>query len=401
QGFSIAGIPATLLVVPFVPFVIAASAVAGVIGLASAAIAVPLGWVSWLPTVYVTTIAEVMSGIPGTFRETGQLHVLWVALYYGALLAVVLSRPVRRWAERRRNEIETRATPSRLQLRIVVPTIALAILAALLWVAAASVPDGKLHVVFLDVGQGDAILIETPNGRRVLIDGGPDPLGAVRFLGRRDRFFDRDIELVVLTQPHADHVTGLIEVLKRYRVDAVLEPQTLYDSPPYAAWKRALSAEGARITRAASGQIFMLDEGVVLEVLAPPDDRFAGTRSDVDNASVVTRLTYGDVSFLLTADIFKETEYWLLRAGTQIQADVLKVAHHGSRSSSLTDFLDAVAPSLAIISSGKDNRFGHPHPETLEALHRSIPAGRVFTTAERGAIEIVTDGSTARITTER
>ncbi|MDA1188154.1 MAG: DNA internalization-related competence protein ComEC/Rec2 [Chloroflexi bacterium] len=401
QGVSLMGIPATLLVLPALPLIIATVVLVGIVGLASSAVAVPLGWVAWVPTAYVTAIADALSRVPGAQFETGTVGPVFVFVYYAVLAGLVVVTPLRRWIERLRVEPGERQMWLREDWKLLLPTGILIVLAILLWVAATSAPDGKLHVTFFDVGQGDSILIETPNGRRVLIDGGPDPLQAVRLLGERDRFFDRNIELVVLTQPHADHVTGLVEVLRRYRVSHILEPQTEYESPPYAAWRQALAHEGTVVTRAESGQVFLLDEGVVLEVLAPPTDRFVGTRSDVDNASVVLRLTYGDVSFLFTADIYTETEHWLIRTDALINATVLKVAHHGSRSSSLDDFLDRVQPTFAVIPAGQDNRFGHPHPETLQTLWRYVSPEHVVTTGENGSIEVVTDGTRATMKTER
>ena len=270
-----------------------------------------------------------------------------------------------------------------------------------MWIAAVSLPDKRLHVAFVDVGQGDAIFVSTPGGQQILVDGGPDPVEAVRFLGERMPFWDRTIELVVLTHPHSDHVNGLIEVLRRYDVQRILEREVQHDGPPYQAWRKAVDDEGAEVVQARSGQMVALDGGVFMQVVGPGEGLLSGTSSDVNNASVVLKLLYGEVSFLLTGDMFTEAESKLVRENAHLDSDVLKVAHHGSRSSSSPLFLDRVSPAVAVISVGWDNRFDHPHPEVLEVLGRWVPGDRVFSTADRGTIEFITDGERLELKAER
>lgn len=155
------------------------------------------------------------------------------------------------------------------------------------------------------------------------------------------------------------------------------------------------------VTQARQGQTILFDDGVALQVLAPPESLLRGTESDVDNASVILRLVYGDISFLLTGDVFGEGESWLIAQGSDLKSDVLKVAHHGSRSSSSDRFLERVSPGVAVISAGEGNRFGHPHRETLEALLRHLPAERIFVTKDAGTVEFVTDGARLEVKTER
>ena len=141
--------------------------------------------------------------------------------------------------------------------------------------------------------------------------------------------------------------------------------------------------------------------GSRIEVVSPGRRLLRGTASDVDNASVVVRLVHGDVSFLLTGDMFSEAEGRLVREEVPIESDVLKVGHHGSRTSSSPGFLERVNPSVAVISAGEGNRFGHPHAETLDALRRHVTQDRTFVTAERGTVELVTDGRRLELVTER
>ena len=285
-----------------------------------------------------------------------------------------------------------------------VPLWALApvvLVAALLWTAAASLPDGRLHVIVADVGQGDAIVVVSPGGRHIVVDGGLEPTNAVRVLGSRLPFWDRSVELAVLTHPHSDHVTGLTEVLRRYRVDHILEREVEYDSPAYAEWRGAVSNEGAKVTQAQSGQVIAFDDGLRLQVLGPPERLRSGTSSDVDNASVVLRLEYGEVRFLLTGDIFIEAERLLVTEGAPIDSDVLKVPHHGSRTSSSGAFLARVSPAAAVISVDTEDRFVHPHPEVASALTHLVGEDRLFLTGERGTVEFITDGRWLKVKTER
>ena len=269
------------------------------------------------------------------------------------------------------------------------------------WIAALSLPDGRLRVSFIDVGQGDAILITTPSGRQILVDGGPDPVQVAQFLGRKMSFRHRTVDLLVLTHPHQDHLNGLIEVLSRYEVPLVLERRTDDDSSSYLAWRGALEEEGANVVQAEPEQVIVLGDGVFIEVLSPPARLLRGTASDINNASVVLRLVYGDVSFLLAGDVLAEAESVLVSMGVSLASDVLKVAHHGSRSSSLASFLDRAKPTVAVISVGEENRFEHPHVETLEVLGRHVPEDLLFLTSERGTVEFTTDGKRLEVKTKR
>ena len=271
----------------------------------------------------------------------------------------------------------------------------------MLWAAALLRPGDVLEVVFVDVGQGDAAYISTPLNRQIVVDGGPGRLDMVRFLGEHMPPGDRTLDLVVLTHPNADHLTGLLETMERYEVGAVLERPVDYDGPVYAAWRELAAEEGALVLEAVPGRRIETGDGVVVQVLGPPSRLLSGTESDVDNASVVVRVSYGEVSFLLTGDMFSEAEAALAATGRDLESDVLKVGHHGSRTSSSRDFLDAVRPSVAVVSAGAGNSFGHPHAETLEELGRYVSPEMVLKTFERGDVRFVTDGETLRVSTER
>jgi competence protein ComEC len=245
------------------------------------------------------------------------------------------------------------------------------------------------------VGEGDAILIRSPAGHRILVDGGPSGDAITAALGRHLPFWDRHLDLVVLTHPHEDHVTGLVTVLERYDVDQALVPPTTDDSPAYSAWREALDREHVPTTEAVADQWIDLGGGAWLSVLHPPAEPLAGAEED-DNA-VVLKLTLGEASFLLTADLGAKGETYLTNRHADLRATVLKVAHHGSAGSSSPDFLAAVQPLTAVVSVGQPNGYGLPSPETLERLEPRP----VFRTDLNGDIEISTDGERLWIERER
>ena len=400
---SLVGVPATLITLPALPAVLVIQTVAGLLGLIAPWLATPFGWLAWAPTAYITGVVGLFAGLPSASFETGRVAPLLVWAYYGALLLWYVRRPVRSTVLRTLQLVQTSQSALRLPEKdvpawLLFPVIAIA---ALVWVATLFLPDGRLHVTFADVGQGDAILITTPSGKTVLVDGGPDPMGSPRLLGDRLPFWDRTIDLVLLTHPHADHVTGLTQVLRRYDVEHILERQVEYETPAYHAWRQAVSDESAQVTQAHAGQLIALGDGAFVQVLGPPETLLRGTASDVDNASVVLRLVYGARSVLLTGDMFVEAEAQLVAQGAPFDSDVLKVAHHGSRTSSSDSFLYSVTPAAAVISVSEGNRFGHPHVDTLEALLQYVPQDLLFLTSERGTIEVVTDGERLWVKTER
>jgi competence protein ComEC len=269
--------------------------------------------------------------------------------------------------------------------------IPLVIAALTITYVAATMPDGRLHVSFLDVGQGDAILLRQGTNQ-VLIDGGPSPQALMSELGREIPFWDRTIELVVLTHPHSDHLAGLVEVLNRYRVSEVIYPDLPYESDSYTEWLRLIDDKGTKVTFACAGQVISLGEAT-LEVLNPQDTLLADTQSDIDNNSVVLRLERGQVSFLLTADIMQETELELVHDRADLHSTVLKVAHHGSDTSTSPEFLAVVDPQMAVISVGADNDYGHPSAEVVTRLAERVGAENIYRTDQDGTVEFITDGA--------
>lgn len=268
--------------------------------------------------------------------------------------------------------------------------IILGVLTALTWLAYFSLrPDYKLHVNFYDVGQGDSIFIETYQGNQILIDGGPD-LSVLQKLGRDLPFYDRTIDLIILTHPHADHTVGLIEVLKRYKVKHVMLTRVNYDTQTYKRFLDLLEEKKIQTTIALAGQKVFLDDSTILRILHPFFDLSGQNFKEMNETSIVSRLSFGATDFLLTGDASKKNERDIIAQGYSVEAEILKVGHQGSRTSSGISFLNMVDPEYAVISVGADNRYGHPHQEVLTNFQNAdIP---VFRTDEKGDIRFVSDG---------
>jgi len=237
-----------------------------------------------------------------------------------------------------------------------------------------------------------AILVQTPNRQDILIDGGPSPQAISLELGKKLSFWDRTIDLVVLTQPQADHITGLVEVLQYYKVKQVIEPRIAYSSAIYQQWLKLVEDKKIEYKIAHDGQEIDLGDGIKIEVLHPPSPLLQGTSDDIDNNGIVLRLSWNKVSFLFTADIGKEAEWYLIAQRANLKSTVLKVAHHGSRTSISPGFLAVVDPEVAAISVGTNNNFGHPHTEVVDRLTERLESDRLYLTSEHGTIELITDG---------
>ncbi len=250
-----------------------------------------------------------------------------------------------------------------------------------------------LEVVFFDVGQGDSIFIETPERFQILIDGGPG-LTVLEKLGQEMPFYDRTIDLIILTHPDHDHLFGLLEVLKRHEVKNILWTGVIRDTAEWEEWKRLIEQEGADIIIAEAGQKIVLSENIYLSILYPFESLENKEVKGCNNTSVVANLVFEGVSFLFTGDIEKEIERKLVEQNVDLDSDILKVAHHGSKTSSCSEFLEIVSPELAVISVGENN-YGHPHPDVLANLEKFDI--QVLITKELGNIKIVSDGNNIKI----
>ncbi|MFQ6000577.1 MAG: DNA internalization-related competence protein ComEC/Rec2, partial [Anaerolineae bacterium] len=389
RQFSLVSLLSNALIVPAQAGVMILGGVATILGLITQPLGQVLAWAAWLPLAWTVFVVRRTAGWPWAAVDIGGFSLGLAVLFYGVLIAFWM---VRGRSLSWRGFEKTMA--KRLPMGAVLGTLTIG--ALLVWLALFTLPDGRLHVSFLDVGQGDSILIESPSGHQILVDGGPSPAAVTFALGKGLPFWDRSLDLVVLTHPQEDHLAGLIGVFERYGVGEFLYPgQSCVTEICRTLWE-SIEERGVAHREVEAGIRIELGDGVVMEVLHPPQRLLAGTGSDVNNNSVVLKVTMGRASLLLTGDIEEEGERALLASGQPLRSLVLKAPHHGAATSLTPPFLREVSPQLVIISVG-ENKFGHPAPETLARLSDLT----TLRTDEEGTIEVVTDGARYWVVTER
>jgi len=252
---------------------------------------------------------------------------------------------------------------------------------------------GWLTVAFLDVGQGDAVFIQAENGNQILLDGGANK-AVLHQLGKMMPFYDRSIDMVIVSHPDADHIGGLVEVLKRYHVGSVMESGVDSKGVVYKEFKKLIRDKEIQNILARKGMQIKIDEGLFLNILFPVTDV---SKMESNQASIVVKLVYGDTSFLLTGDAPKSIEKYLISIYDEgLESNVLKLAHHGSKTSTSEIFLGYVNPEYAIISVGAENRYGHPNQEVLDLLEKFEI--KVLRTDESGTIIMKSDGEALSVT---
>ena len=377
---SLVAVPANLVAGPLFAAVIVTSFATALAGLVSTSLADLAGRFAGLPLSLMIETGGSFASIPGASLDIAGFGTEAAAVCYAMLAAAA-------WALARRATLP-RPTERRLSVApALVASVLAAAVAALIWADALLPGPRNLRVTVLDVGQGDAILITMPTGQRVLIDGGPSGASVLNALGAELPAGTRRIDLVVLTHPQEDHVAGLVAVSQRYEVREAAVSGSTSDLASYRAWRAELADRGTPVRKLTAGDVASIGE-LRLEVLGPPAERVTGTEDDLNNNSVVLRLTYGSVSFLLTGDLAFEGEDAILAGRGDIHATVLKAGHHGSDGSTDSDFLVAVHPAAAVISDGEDNTYGHPSPTTLLRL-AGIP---LYRTDRNGSVRFETDG---------
>jgi len=250
---------------------------------------------------------------------------------------------------------------------------------------------GELEVDFLDIGQGDSILIKTPMGQNVLIDGGPDNT-VIERLGEVLPWWDRTIDLMILTHPHDDHVFGLIDVIKRYNVEKIIYTGVVHSAPAYIAWLELIRDYKIPLVIIDRPQIIELGDSCKLDIIYPLESLLGKETANLNNSSLVIKLIYKNTSFLLTGDAEVEIENLLAERQdfASLRADVLKAGHHGSDTSSSQEFLSAVSPEIVVIQVGKENSFGHPSRRVIKRLERI--GAKIYRNDLDGTIKIISDG---------
>ncbi|HEV7424523.1 MAG TPA: ComEC/Rec2 family competence protein [Candidatus Paceibacterota bacterium] len=245
-----------------------------------------------------------------------------------------------------------------------------------------------LTFAMLDIGQGDGLFIQSPTGTQIMFDAGP----AHSVLGPLSRVmspFDKSIDAIVITNPDADHIGGFLDILKNYKVGRVFEPGTFNDSKTYQNLEAEIKRQNIPDILVERGMRLNIGGGAVIDILFPDRDVSLWTSND---GSVVAKLFYGKTSVMLTGDATALTEKIVLseNSATQVQSTILKVGHHGSRTSTSRELVQAVAPTYAMISDGRNNKYGHPHQETLDTL---VSFGaKILRTDLLGTIVMKSDG---------
>jgi competence protein ComEC len=382
-------LPANFLVLPVQPGVMASGGIVLLAGLIWPAAGQAAGLIAWPLLAYTVGAIDLMSRLPGASLPLS-LSLSGLAAVYAAIATLTVLTTLE--SERRR------ALPARIPVgrKTAAATAAAVLIVALLIVWLRGRPDGRLHVVFLDVGQGDAIFIQSPSGRQLLVDGGRFPSVVLDELGRQMPFWDRSIDLVLATHQDEDHVAGLVSVLDRYQVSGLItNGADAAGDPAFEALLAAANQDGVAVHAAQTGEFISLD-GAQLEILHAGN---VGTEENRNDASIVARLDYGDLSLLLTGDAESAAEATLLQSGCALDAVILKAGHHGANTSSSVPFLEAVSPQVIVISVGEDNTFGHPSPAML--TRAATTGAMILRTDESGTLEVVTDGRQMWWTAER
>lgn len=274
--------------------------------------------------------------------------------------------------------------------------------AVILWSLASAVLPQPFKIVFLDVGQGDSILIRTGEGKNVLIDGGPDKTVLYK-LEKYLPWYDRTIDAMILTHPHADHLIGLIEAAKRYEVKRIISTGIVHTTPEYLEWLDLIKAKNISAEPFKKGDRIAIDDDVNLTALSPEKSLVGERVEDLNNSSLALLLQTPNEKILLMGDAGEPIEKQLIRSYSSVGRSsekrvnpgssdieniiILKTGHHGSNSATGSEFLQIVKPKYAIISAGIDNRFGHPHLDTLKHLHDS--GAEILRTDERGDIVFI------------
>lgn len=393
QQLSLVGFAANLFVVPIVALLVPAGFVISVIGLVVPAAVPLLAWPVRPLLDAVAYLARTFAILPGSAIATFPPGLPAIATFF--LLIVVAVEWLRGRLRLRRETVLTGVTCA---------------LAITLWFRVVAGGPSLVTITALDVGQGDALVVRGPSGQTMLIDGGghleghhSEPggfdVGERRLVPALRRMRVPRIDILVLTHPHEDHVGGLIAVLKNFPVGLVLDSGLAHPSPSYRRFRELITARGIRYLLGRRGTRLELADGMRLDVLLPLEPLITGSGSDPNLNSIVARLTYGRLSALFTGDMEAWNESQLLEFGDDVRSAVLKVAHHGSDTSTTEAFVEAVQPAVAVISVGRLNPFGHPHADTLATLEER--GAIVYRTDEDGAVIIESDGRRTRIRSVR
>ncbi len=366
----------------------------GIVAVISGAIWLPIGqivaWLAGIGLAYTLAIVRATAQLPGASVSVSPDPAFAIG-YYGVLFAVTVYLSQR---------AETRQTWLN-RVRQVATTPVLAVLgvgmAILVWTVAMAHPDGKLHVWFLAVGKGNAVLIQSPRGAHILIDGGENPTELQTAIGDRLPFFVRDLDLLLVTQPAPTTITAIPALFDHYNVKSALTTgQSAAKDPNYQALENALSADHTQVVEAVAGYTASTDDGLTLTVLNP-DQVPTDPKTKPADAAMIVRLTYGKSTFLLTSNLSEKGVQAILATKQYLGARVLELPSNGAEKENPDELIKAVSPEVGIIEAEQGNAAAEP-PDTVLKRLGSI---RVFRTDLQGTIEVATDGDSLQINTAK
>jgi len=404
---SVVSLLTNLLIAPVQSVIMLIGSLAVVVGLTiSEQIAQILFWLPWLSLVWTVIAVQWTAELPAASLDIASYGTTAFLMTYAGIALLRWRGTIIAWlgnlvGMNHSNPRPEQRRQTQMLTRLLAPAAGLlSVVAILAWLLAFSQPDGRLHIHFLDIGQGDGMLIQTPSGRQVLIDGGTSPQQLFSQLGEVMPFWDRHLDMLLLTHPDGDHMAAQVEVPSRFQVDTALGPSFHRDHPDATAWRANLAQGGAVLETQDQGGWLDLGDGVSLWVLWPPPaglQHGGMSEGEIDNEnSLVTRLVYGDFSLLLTGDAGIPSEQVWLDQNLPLASTVLKVGHHGSSHSSLPEFVDTVNPALAVIQVGKNN-YGHPTEEVLATLADR----QVYRNDQHGRVHLYSDGQQMWVEAER
>ncbi|MEW6189354.1 MAG: DNA internalization-related competence protein ComEC/Rec2 [Actinomycetota bacterium] len=394
---SLVAVVSNLFVVPAIAPILGLGLAASFMGIFSPFLACPIFKITGLLLEYVLKITSLFASLPASSIYWETPSSLSICFYYFTVIAGIYSS--KRWRK-------SVGRPRNFNFKRLL-IVALVLMAGIIWwQVGKSAPPKDFTVTFFDVGQGDAALMRMPSGENILIDGGEDSHGMRRSLTARGI---RKIDLLVLSHPHADHLGGLTEVVEGFEVGMILDGGQPHTSHLYKEFLTVIDQRGIRYRLARKGQEYEIgsrERKLKILILHPRPQFVTGTNSDLNNNSVVLKLTYGDFSLLFPGDIEREGQSLLLDCGDTcpsggrvLHCTVLKVPHHGSANGGDFKFLRQVSPQVAVISVGEGNPFGHPAKSTLGKL-KSLGA-KIYRTDRDGDVTISTDGENFRVITEK
>lgn len=395
KEISLVALFSNMLIMPVIPAVLGIGLASALLGLFSPPAGAAMNLAGYPLLAYISLITEKIGSLPFAYQEVYPPRLYELIIYYALMLfASVGFKPFLPFGQRLKKNLRPFHFLAFILLAAVVLT----------WWGYPGASPEKLEIVFLDVGQGDAIYIHTPSGHNILLDGGGNPAfrgdidspGRYRVVPFLEHRRVKKLDLVIVSHPHEDHFGGLFAVLEKFPIEALVLNGDIAETPLYREFLNLAEKKGISREIVEKGDRFLLGEHLELQILNPPPQLFTGTRSDANNNSLVIYLRYKNFGALFTGDIEKEAAEHLLKEELLPPCQIIKIPHHGGYLENLEELLERVSPVYAVIPVGI-NSFGHPHEATINALQKKNVG--IYRTDLHGAVTVVTDGNSFKVQT--